>query len=429
MVRCALALAVIAVLALLGAAREVVPAAALASAPYAEWAHSHWVWLSAKEATQASIEELAADYMARGVPVGAVDFDSSWETGFNDFVVSPQRIQNLTAMVDSLHAKGVRVILWITSMVDKDSPNFAVAESSGYFIKDVLGKPLLMKWWHGTGGLIDYTNPAAVDWWHTQMNAVLDTGIDGWKCDGTDPYILEGVVPIGHKGVVTRKEYSDAYYRDFFYYSRQRLGEDRLIMSRPVDSFGPIYFSFSPRDVVFSGWVGDLDPTWDGLKEGINRMRISAERKYVNFGTDIAGYRSGDRTVAMFTRWFQLGAFCPLMENGGNNEHRPWMYDTPGSTTVLDTYRNFVNIHMSLLPYFMTTGTEAWENDRSAMAFTTKTDFLLGADIFVAPMMDNTTSRSVEFPESKTGDWVNWWNSSTHYKPRSTVDYECPMDE
>ena len=65
----------------------------------------------------------------------------------------------------------------------------------------------------------------------------LDLGIDGWKCDGTDPYILELVIPIGREGVVTRRKYSDDYYGDFFNYTRQKLGSDRLIMSRPADGY------------------------------------------------------------------------------------------------------------------------------------------------------------------------------------------------
>lgn len=60
-------------------------------------------------------------------------------------------------------------------------------------------------------------------------------GIDGWKCDGTDPYILELIIPEGDSGVVTRKEYSDSYYGDFYDYTRLRNGNNTLIMSRAVD--------------------------------------------------------------------------------------------------------------------------------------------------------------------------------------------------
>ena len=52
---------------------------------------------------------------------------------------------------------------------------------------------------------------------------------------------------------------------------------------------------------------------------------------YANFGSDIGGYRSGNGTLGrskqLLIRWAQLGAFSPLMENGGNKEHRPWAFD------------------------------------------------------------------------------------------------------
>ena len=51
--------------------------------------------------------------------------------------------------------------------------------------------------WHGNGQLLDYTNPAAVEWWHTQMDNVLDLGIDGFKTDGTGPFIMECVFFFG----------------------------------------------------------------------------------------------------------------------------------------------------------------------------------------------------------------------------------------
>lgn len=57
---------------------------------------------------------------------------------------------------------------------------------------------------------------------------------------------------------------------------------------------------------------------------------------YANFGSDIGGYRHGPgklgRTKELFIRWTQLGAFSPLMENGGDKEHRPWKFDNNNET-------------------------------------------------------------------------------------------------
>lgn len=38
--------------------------------------------------------------------------------------------------------------------------------------RDVCGKQALISWWHGKGGLIDYTNEDALEWWHKQMDNV-----------------------------------------------------------------------------------------------------------------------------------------------------------------------------------------------------------------------------------------------------------------
>lgn len=55
-------------------------------------------------------------------------------------------------------------------------------------------------------------------------------------------------------------------------------------------------------------------------------MFYSANQNFVNFGSDIGGYRTDDSPLGRprdsFIRWTQLGALVPLMENGGNGEHR-----------------------------------------------------------------------------------------------------------
>ena len=50
--------------------------------------------------------------------------------------------------------------------------------------------------------MLDYTNPEALKWWHSQMDKALALNLDGWKCDGTDPYILEFVEASGYNGTI-----------------------------------------------------------------------------------------------------------------------------------------------------------------------------------------------------------------------------------
>lgn len=98
-------------------------------------------------------------------------------------------------------------------------------------------------------------------------------------------------------------------------------------------------------------------------------MFHSAWRGYPGFGCDIAGYRSGKRDVELYTRWFQLGAFLPLMENGGNNAHFPWDYEAQdgGASRVTDRYRRFVTAHEELLPYTLQLVAHALEAGGSAL--------------------------------------------------------------
>lgn len=95
-----------------------------------------------------------------------------------------------------------------------------------------------------------------------------------------DPYVFELFGAYGKGGPISERQYADAYYRDFFYYTRTKnpsslistlvhLQNITSLVSRPTDSFPPIYWDFSPHDVMFSGWVGDQDPTFDGLQDAL----------------------------------------------------------------------------------------------------------------------------------------------------------------
>lgn len=427
-----------------------IPPAHLTSAPYAPWAHSHFVWLDSSQSNQANVSAYIADYAAHNITVGGLDIDSEWSTGNNNFIVDTSKFPDMAGLVANMHNQGINVILWMTSMVDTDSSNFGPPMNNSYFIKDGYNQTALLKWWHGTGGLIDYTNPEGKAWWEGQLDAALSLGIDGWKADGTDPYIIELVTPIGYSGYLTAREYSDAYYGHTFNYTRQVNGAHCLVWSRPVDSY-PIsilnlsaFLEFSPKYEMASGWVGDQDPTFYGMKMALINILESGWQGYANFGSDTGGYRSGQRTADLLLRWAQLNAFLPLFENGGNDEHRAWMYDAPGSTTYADIYRRLVAAHYELGPYLLSTGTAALLNGSSVITpmsappvdfpflvqpdMLTDYSYMLGEDYFVSPIVEaNVSVWPIHLPGTSADRWFEFWNVSSTHAGNSSFLYTCPL--
>ncbi len=346
-------------------------------------------------------------------------------------------------------------------MVNVENPDYEMAVEKGFLVKNSKGFVRPLKWWHGEGGLLDYTNPDAVKWWHSKMDQVLDVGVDGFKCDGTDPYVIEYMLTGGAYGynnqTITYRDYANAYYRDFFYYTRQKrsssgiYGDSGLIMSRPVDCVlsdaKKVCTPFSPRDVMYSGWVGDDDATFEGMRSCLHKIIYSAWMNYGSMGCDINGYRGGDDTKdrTTFIRWAQLGAFLPLMENGGGGEHRPWMYDDE----VLDIYRKFTIQHHRLATYLHNAGAVAVDTTTSAVhpvddkSYQVDDKFYLpfpqprtysyrlGDHILVHPTVfnekDDSDSATVhmEFPEEKDGSsavWLDWWQPNNKHRAHKSGD-------
>ena len=60
--------------------------------------------------------------------------------------------------------------------------------------RDIIGREAIIDWWHGKGGMLDYTNPDAVDWWHKQMDQVCMALMD---CGGI--HRVNVYVPLGEK--------------------------------------------------------------------------------------------------------------------------------------------------------------------------------------------------------------------------------------
>ena len=447
--------AICAIFGVICVADDIVPAATLAPSPYHRWAHEHWVWNHNSMSDQADVEQLMDDYAAHDIKFGGVNIDSTWATQYNNFEVNSEKFSDFQGLVSSIHKAGKRVILWATSFVNVENPDFQEAADKKYLVRDKFGKARPLKWWHGEGALVDYTNPEAVKWWHSLMDRVLKLGdgdgVDGFKCDASDPYILEYMVAgeaLGYNDVPYEgyHQYADLYYGDFFNYTREVRGEAGLIMSRPVDcvlrdKVARVCLGQSPKFVMTSGWVGDDNADMRGLRGCARKVIYSAWDGYGSYGCDIGGYRaqqlSPEDTKEYFLRSAQLNAFLPLMENGGAGEHRPWMING-GDDEITAVYRDLVNHHTRLAPLHLTLGSYALEKQTSVIKPLAKNEksphardgyrpyaepktfaYTIGNDILVHPVLsglmahENETLASVvdiEFPGDASVTWLDWFN-------------------
>ena len=142
---------------------------ALQSLPYAEWAHYHMVWLSNTYSNQIDIQNMFNDYMKHNIQFDIVNIDSCWATNFNTFIFEPKKFPNIRKMLDKFRKNNIHIVLWMTSFVNIDSPNYKYAQEHEYLFNKTI------RWWHGQGRLLNYFNKQAVNWWHSQIERLIDT--------------------------------------------------------------------------------------------------------------------------------------------------------------------------------------------------------------------------------------------------------------
>jgi alpha-glucosidase (family GH31 glycosyl hydrolase) len=387
------------------------------------WAYEPWVWEDDEHTAEATLE-LIDGYRQRDIPVGAVIIDSPWQTNYNTFEMAPE-FGDPHEFMRGLRERNVRAIFWATGFINtvsndgpnrSISPNYQEAKTRGFFVNG--GETY--EWDKGEGSAIDFFNPDAVAWWYAQMDQAWAYGISGWKVDAPEGNLPDIVQTAA--GPKTNREYGYQYYRAFYRYVAERDPE-AIITARPVDT-GTVYATV---DANPAGWVGDQDPDWGpkGIEEALDSILHSAELKYAVVGSDIGGYRPGQRFDRLFVRWAQLGALSPLMENGGRGEHRPWVLDDE----VAVQYRYYAKLHHQLVPYLYGAGVEAHlggppiirDGDREAR------HYLLGEDLFVAPIVDREDHRRVELPRGSR--WFDYWNDATPIAGGTVLEeYEAEIE-
>jgi alpha-glucosidase (family GH31 glycosyl hydrolase) len=393
-------------------------------------------WISKDISNTMDTYDFVRGFRERDIPVGVVVIDSPWETQYNTFVPSSLQYPNFTRMVSDLRAMNIRTVLWVTQLVNSmsfdaevgslenyegPSPNFIEGRRCGFYIND----NAQYTWWKGRGSSVDFFNARARAWWHAQQNAVLDTGIAGWKLDFGDSYVRTPTVQTA-MGPMPHQQYSEEYYRDYLAYGVLRRGrEEFLTMVRPYDrsyEFDGRFFARPEHAPV--GWVGDNRRDWVGVVDVLDHIFRSARAGYVVLGSDIGGYLDRDDqnlggpvipfSTTVFARWTAMSGLMPFFQLHGRANITPWTVPDHVDETVA-IYRYWSKLHHELVPFFFSLAQEAYAMRTPPIvrpigelaSWTGDYRFQVGDAFLVAPILDDRGRRDVPLPAGAR--WFDFW--------------------
>ncbi len=390
-----------------------------AIAPY--WGFGHWIWEDQIH-TSNTVKYMIDGYSKYGIPVDIVIFDSPWSSAYNNFEWDTTLYPDFKDLIKQLHNKNIKLILWYTGFVNKESrevplnrsPLYNIAIKNNYSVNN--GE--LYQWHKGKGAHIDFTNPSAVDWWHKQIDKVLKLGIDGWKVDISAEWLGDSVLT--SKGVLSNNEFKYYHYKDAFEYARS-IKPDFLCYTYGHVNILYKYRDMSPQNYSHCQWTGDFQGDFKGLTNQLSFIYLSANKGYGAPACEIGGYWGKHSDKKSFIRYTQLASMVPTMVNGGSRgalgDHLPWNYDNQ----TISIYRDFVNLHRKFAPYLFSSSVEGHLNGNSIIqdCSNENNSHLLGDDIFVKAITTESDTIKIVFPDENK--WINYWDVKEVFSPSDTI--------
>jgi alpha-glucosidase (family GH31 glycosyl hydrolase) len=326
----------------------------------------------------------------------------------------------MKAMTADMHGKGFKAVAYFCPFVaDSWHPVFDDAAAKGYLVKHADGTPYTVLDPPYNAAMVDFTNPAAVAWYQSYLQAAVDDGWDGWMYDFAEYVPPDAVFSNGKTGVEMHNEYPVLY---------QQAAADFFAKTKPGDN---LYFVRSgytgTGGRVPMVWAGDQNTDFD-LADGLPAALCGALNAGMSgiplWGSDISGYHylyNPPPDEEVYLRWTELGAFSADMhdENDGEgNGDSSTRWQIWKSARSIATYAKYAGLKTRMLPYVRAAVHQAQTRGLPVMrhlyltspsdpkVYGMQDEYLYGDSLLVAPVVARgVTSRSVYLPEAQYFDY------------------------
>ncbi|MDG4788638.1 glycoside hydrolase family 31 protein [Micromonospora sp. WMMD1102] len=378
-----------------------------------KWAFGAWMSSGFFRDSQQRVLERARRIRDGGIPCDVLHLDCYWQVAgaWSDLRWDAEQFPDPAGMLATLAGQGFRVSLWMNPYVMTGSPRYAEAAEAGYFLHRADGSVYVADTWHGShpaGGIVDFTNPAAVEWFTGLLRPLLEQGVSVFKTDFAEGVPADAVAHNGMTGVELHNVYS-LLFNDVVVRVTREVAGHSTVWARS---------SYLGGQRHAAQWSGDVNATYPALASTL-RGGLSHGLSGVPFWSHDSGGFHGTPTPDLYVRWAQFGAFSPLVRFHGTTSRLPWDFPAEAERLAVEALR----LRYRLMPYLFSaavtsarTGTPMMrallvDSPDDPAAWTAELEYRLGPDLLVAPMLGPDHRRHLYLP---AGDWVDFWTGQLH---------------
>jgi alpha-D-xyloside xylohydrolase len=403
--------------------------------------------------TQEEMLNVATGYRQRHLPADVLVLDWFYYDTMGQLDFIPARFPDPTAMNRQLHDMGFQTMISVWPRFTKKSRYYDFIQKKGWFEHLADGTPTTGLPYDRAGSDIDTSNPDAARWyWGVIRDNILSKGFDSLWMDETEPdlppngsYFSVGpgtryfnIYPLVHTSTIY-----DGFRRD--------VKNRALILSRDA-------YLGSQRNGTMV-WSSDIYPTWDAFKRQIPTGLGFTASGMAYWTNDVGGWQylpaehhpahpplldpsdarenvgGYDDYPELYTRWFEYGAFLPIMRTHGSRKYNEvWSYGKQAEP-ILEKY---LKLRYQLMPYIYSLGYKTYQTGAPFMralfmdfpndplVADIRDEYMFGPAFLVAPVTEQgATSRQVYLPAGI--DWYNYWTNERVHGGQ-TIRADGPID-
>ena len=373
------------------------------------WSFGLWLTTSFTTAyDEATVTSFIQGMADRDVPLHVFHFDCFWMKEFQwcDFEWDKRTFPDPAAMLKRLKERGLRICVWINPYIAQRSPLFTEGVRQGYLLKKPDGDAWQTDLWQPGMGIVDFTNPAARQWFGDKLRALVDMGVDCFKSDFGERIPTDVAYFDGSDPAKMHNYYSYLYNKTAFDVLRERRGDGEAVLFARSATAGGQQFPVH--------WGGDCETTFEAMAESLRGGLSLGLSGFGFWSHDIGGFE-GTPSKEVYKRWIAFGLLSSHSRLHGNQSYRvPWLFDEE----AVDVLRLFTKLKCRLMPYLYAQALESTHKGipmMRAMMLEFPDDptcdyldrqYMLGESLLVAPVFSHAGVVTYYLPP---GRWTNFF--------------------